>query len=179
MPRTEGGKPMRPTRTEAHSRRDRGWLGACGLVCLLASFVDPGTAVAQSSMGGVTGTVTDATGAVVAGASVTLVAVETKVKNERKTNDRGHFVFVNVRPGRYELAIELAGFATTKVSAFTVGVNETVARNVSLRVGDVSEAMEVSAQSELLQASTSELGNVVEERVIRGVPSSPIANANR
>ena len=51
-----------------------------------------------------------------------------------------------------------------------MGVNETVARNVSLKVGDVTEAMEVSAQSELLQTSTSELGNVVEERVIRGVP---------
>src|SRR4249920_1315939 len=147
------------------NRRRRGLL-----LILLASLVAPASVAAQSSMGGVTGTVSDATGAMVGGASVTLVSVDTNVKSERKTNDRGHFVFVNVRPGRYELTIELAGFAPTKVSAFTVGVNETVARNVSLKVGDVAEAMEVSAQSELLQTSTSELGNVVEERVIRGVP---------
>ena len=51
-----------------------------------------------------------------------------------------------------------------------MGVNETVARNVTLSVGDVTETVEVTAQSELLQTTSAELGNVVEEKVIRGVP---------
>ena len=66
--------------------------------------------------------------------------------------------------------IELTGFATTKVAAFVVGVNETVARNVALKVGAVEENVEVVAQSELLQGSTSELGNVIEEKVIKDMP---------
>jgi hypothetical protein len=127
-------------------------------------------ALAQSSMGSVAGTVTDSTGAVVAGATVTLVNEGTNVKSQRQTNAAGHFTFVNVRPGRYLLTVENAGFSKAEVAAFTVGVNETVARNVRLDVGDMTEVVQVSAQSELLQTSTSELGNVVEERVIRGVP---------
>jgi outer membrane receptor protein involved in Fe transport len=125
---------------------------------------------AQSSMGTVSGSVTDTAGAVVGGASVTLVNKDTNVHAVRVTNDDGHYAFVNVRPGTYSLTIELTGFATTKVAAFVVGVNETVARNVSLKVGTVEESVEVTAQSELLQGSTSELGNVIEEKVIKDMP---------
>jgi outer membrane receptor protein involved in Fe transport len=127
-------------------------------------------ALAQSSMGTVSGTVTDTAGAVVPGASVMLVNQDTNVQSSRLTNSDGHFVFVNARPGTYTLTIQLTGFATAKLPPFTVGVNETVARNVTLKVGAVEENVEVTAQSELLQSSTSELGNVIEEKVIKDMP---------
>jgi hypothetical protein len=125
---------------------------------------------AQTSMGTVNGTVTDSTGAALPGATVTLVSQATNIHVERVTNGAGYFAFVNVRPGSYSLTVELAGFNKAQVSAFAVGVNETLARNVTLKVGQVSETVEVRAQSELLQTSTAELGNVIEERVIKGVP---------
>ncbi len=137
---------------------------------VLTLFVLPALAGAQSSMGTVSGTVTDSAGAVVPGASVTLVNLDTNVQASRATNADGYYAFVNVRPGTYTLTIELTGFATTKVARFVVGVNETLARNVALKVGAVEENVEVVAQSELLQASTSELGNVIEEKVIKDMP---------
>jgi hypothetical protein len=138
--------------------------------CALATLIAPAAATAQTSMGAVNGTVTDSAGAVVPGATVTLVNEATGIRSGRQTNTSGHFVFVDVRPGTYVLTVELSGFNTAKTAAFTVGVNETVARNVTLKVGNMSEVVEVTAQSELLQTSTAELGHVVEERVIRAVP---------
>ena len=141
-----------------------------GMAAVLALLSLPAAALAQSSMGTVSGTVTDAAGAVVPGASVTLVNQETNVHAARVTNDDGYYAFVNVRPGTYTLTIELTGFATAKAAGFVVGVNETLARNVALKVGAVEENVEVTAQSELLQTSTSELGNVIEEKVIKDMP---------
>ncbi len=139
---------------------------ACALVVLLGG----GRTFAQTSMGAVNGTVTDSTGATVPGATVTLLSQATNIQNERVTNSAGHYTFVNVRPGTYTLTVELAGFNKAHIAGFSVGVNETVARNVTLKVGQVTETMEVTVQSELIQTSTAELGNVIEERVIKGVP---------
>src|SRR5687768_10131033 len=136
---------------------------------LTVSFA-PGTLLAQTSMGAVAGTVTDGTGAIVPGATVTLVSAATNVQSVRHSDSKGYFTFVNVRPGTYSLTVELPGFSKAQVKDFTVGVNETVARNVALTVGNTEETLEVVAQSELLQMKTAELGNVIEERIIKSVP---------
>jgi hypothetical protein len=141
-----------------------------GTGLLLALLMVPGLVVGQTSMGAVNGTVTDSTGAIVPGATVTLVNESTNVRSERVTNGSGYFTFVNVRPATYTLSVALSGFSKAQVSPFSVGVNETVARNVTLQVGSAEETVEVTSQSELLQTSTAELGNVVEERVIRDLP---------
>ena len=142
------------------------------LVCfvVLLSVIGVANAFAQSSMGTVVGTVTDSSGAVIPGASVTLTSLDTAIAATRVSGDRGHFTFINVRPGSYEITVELTGFSTAKVPSFAVGVNETVARNVSLQVGAASETITVTAQSELLQTSSVGLGHVIEQKVIRELP---------
>ena len=137
---------------------------------VLLALAVPLTALAQTSMGGVDGTVTDATRAGVPGATVTLINLGTNIQISRVTNDHGYFTFVNVRPGTYTVTIELQGFKTAKLAPFTVNVNETIARNVALEIGALSEAVQVLGQSELLQTATAELGTVVEEKVIRSLP---------
>src|SRR6266540_1061391 len=124
---------------------------ATGLL-LLAVSMAPAWVVGQTSMGGVNGTVTDSTGAVVPGATVTLVNQATNVRAERLSNNSGFFTFVNVRPGPYVLT----GFNKPQLSPFTVDVNQTVARNVSLQVGAATETVEVTGQSELLQTTSAE-----------------------
>src|SRR5512139_2827629 len=99
---------------------------ACLLLLLLALTAP--WAAAQTSMGAVNGTVTDATGGLVPGATVTLVSETTNVRSVRQTNQNGHFVFVNVRPGTYTLTIEMPAMKTARVSGFVVGVNETLTR---------------------------------------------------
>ena len=137
---------------------------------VLLSLLGATTAFAQSSMGTVVGTVSDPSGGVVPGASVTLTSVDTSISSTRVTNDSGYFTFINVRPGNYELTIELTGFSMAKVPSFAVGVNETVARNVSLQVGAATETVTVTGLSELLQTSSVGLGHVVEQKVIRDLP---------
>lgn len=142
---------------------------SCALLAgALLLWVAP--ALAQSSMGGVDGTVTDTTGGVLPGATVTLVSQDTGIQMVRHTNERGFFSFVNLRPGSYAITVELEGLKTAKVAAFDVGVNETVTRNVRLEVGQLTDVVQVTAQSELIQTSTAALGHVVQERVIRSLP---------
>jgi hypothetical protein len=145
-------------------------LGKATRLLLLTALFVPGLTFAQTSMGTVNGTVTDSTGATVPGATVTLVNEATNVQAVRHTGDDGYFVFVNVRPGPYNLTVELSGLKSVRMATFNVGVNETVPRNVTLEVGAVTETVEVIGQSELLQASTAELGNVIEEKVIKELP---------
>src|SRR2546428_8118412 len=146
-------------------------LGKATGLLLLMTLLGSGVAVAQTSMGGVSGTVTDPTGAVVPGATVTLVNEATNVRSERSTNRAGFFTFVSVRPGRYVLTLELSGFSKAQLTPFTVDLNQTLARNVTLQVGSPTERVGVTAQSGLLQTTSAELGNVVEEKVIRSVPT--------
>ena len=140
-----------------------------GLFCL-AALLATASATAQTSMGGVSGMVVDSSGARVPGATVTLTNTATNVSNVRQTNDSGFYTFVNVRPGSYTLTVELQGFSKASLETFNVAVNETVARNVTLQVGALTETTVVKSQSDLIQTSSAELGTVVEERVIRDLP---------
>ena len=137
---------------------------------LLACWLPVASALAQSTTGGVNGTITDTTGAVLPGTSVSLSNIATGVEVTTKSNASGFFVFVNVQPGNFTLVIEQTGFKTAVLPAFNVGVNQTVTQNVSLQVGDVAETIEVVAQAEQLQQSTSELGTVIGVKAVEDLP---------
>lgn len=131
------------------------------LQLLAVSVIAASVAFGQSTTGGVNGTITDTTGAVVPGTSVTLSNVETGVEVTTEANASGFFVFVNVQPGNYTLVSEQTGFKSAVLPTFNVGVNQTVTQNIALEVGNVTETIEVMAQAEQLQQSTSELGTVI------------------
>lgn len=134
--------------------------------CLLAAL----PALPQSTLGSVNGTITDATGASVPGTSVTLSNVGTGVEAAAEANATGFFVFVNVQPGNYTLAAEQAGFKTAVLPIFSVGVNQTLTQNLVLQVGEVTETIEVAAQAEQLQQSTSELGTIIGVKAVEDLP---------
>ena len=143
-----------------------------GLLFVLALIWLPLPAHAQTSMGGVSGTVKDSQGAVLPGATVTLTSAETNVATVRQTNQSGLFTFVNVRPGPYLLTVEMQGLKTAQLERFVVAVAETVTRNVSLEVGPVTEVVQVKGtSSELLQTTSATLGQVIEEKLIRELPT--------
>ena len=91
-----------------------------GLLFVLALIWLPLPAHAQTSMGGVSGTVKDSQGAVLPGATVTLTSAETNVATVRQTNQSGLFTFVNVRPGPYLLTVEMQGLKTAQLEKFIV-----------------------------------------------------------
>src|SRR5438105_13468809 len=81
----------------------------------LSALPSWGQAVASGTNGSVVGQVTDKTNAVVPGATVTLTDLATHQSQVQRTNDSGRYTFSNVPPGTYDLTVNKAGFAQTKV----------------------------------------------------------------
>ena len=125
---------------------------------------------AQTSSGEVNGTVTDPNGAAVAGATVKLMNQATKIETQATPNESGYFIFVNVQPGTCSLRVEAKGFKAAVIPAIVVGVSQTTTQNVSLTVGEVSQTVEVAANAELIQSSSSELGTVIQEKAVQDLP---------
>jgi len=117
------------------------------LICLLvlltglALLGSPATAQDISTKGGISGTVVDATGAIVPGATVTItgpIAVRDVVSNAQ-----GQYEVSNLIPGKYTVKASLAGFKTASMSDVTVYVGKMTSVRLSLSAGDVSETIEV------------------------------------
>lgn len=100
------------------------------------------TAFAQTRFATVSGTATDESGAVLANATLVLSNVQTSAKYEVRSNQSGFFEFVGLRAGDYELEVRLPGFEPIK-DAVSVGVGETLQKNVTLSVGSVQETITV------------------------------------
>jgi len=139
------------------------------LLSILFCFAFCLPALAQTRGGEANGTVTDASGAVVPDATITLTNQGTNIQNTTTTNNNGYFVFVNVQPGNYKLKVEKAGFKAVE-SSFVVVVNQAVTQNMKLDVGSAATTIEVTAQAPVLDSTTSSLGTVIEEKTVQSLP---------
>ena len=150
--------------------QSRGWW--VGTVLCLASILMLAAvpALAQLSSASLTGVVHDATGAVVANASVVLRNVDTGLDFPTTSNETGNYRFTNITPGRYTLKISAASFTSKQVSEFTLAVNQTATIDVSLAPGSTTEVVNVEATAEQLQASSAELGTVIATKEVNDLP---------
>ena len=94
-----------------------------GVVILLAAWVATGGAQTQ---GGISGLVTDSSGAAVPGATVTVTNTATRGTRNTTTNGEGLYAFPGLPPGSYQVKVELQGFKTAEIRAFKVDVQQTV-----------------------------------------------------
>ena len=101
------------------------------------------------STSSVSGQVTDTSGAIVVGASVTLTDITTGSPRTVTTNDAGRYQFSNVAPGNYDITVERAGFAKARVQGQKVDIGSPLAMNVTLKVGGTQEVVTVEAQGTL------------------------------
>src|SRR5438105_12912896 len=109
------------------------WLAA--LVCCMAIAAFP--LPAQTFYGSIVGAVTDSTGAVLPGATVTLINVGTTERRTAVTDASGNYQFVNLVPARYRVDIESAGFRRLTHDQVVVEVQSAVRLDAALQVGDV------------------------------------------
>jgi len=123
------------------------------VLCLLAT-----TCFAQFETATVLGTVKDATGAVVAGAKVTLENVKTGVTAAVQTNDTGNFDFVNVQIGVYRVRAEAPGFTVSITENFAVAVSARQRVDVNLAVGDITQTISVKDAAATLETESSDRG---------------------
>jgi outer membrane receptor protein involved in Fe transport len=118
-----------------------------GIGPLVAALVLAGNGPAQTSRGTVSGTVTDPSGAVVAGAGVVLTQSETRVRRSTTTNEAGIYRFDAVDLGLYELKVTQTGFNAFLATRLGVEANRTTTIDLRLEVGGVDQQVTVSAES--------------------------------
>jgi hypothetical protein len=124
----------------------------------------------QSTYGSITGLITDPTGAAVTDAQVTLTNVGTSEKKTQSTGADGFYSFVNLIPGQYRIDVEKQGFKHVTRQNVVVEVNQSARIDATLAIGQVSESVEVTSETPLLQPETSSLGQVVEQRKANELP---------
>lgn len=125
---------------------------------------------AQTSYGTVVGTVTDTTGATVAGANVTLKNDGTGASAVTSTGDGGAYSFLNLNPGVYTLGVSQQGFESFKLSGVDVQIGGFTRVDVALQVGDVTQTLVVSSAGGDLHTDSATLDGVIEGRQVVEAP---------
>jgi len=125
---------------------------------------------AQEVSASITGTITDATGALVAGASVTAKDVDRGTVYTTTTNEAGAFLFPRISPGRYEVRIEAKGFKALIRRDIVLEVNQRARMDERLEVGAVTESINVSGEPPLLQTDTTIVGSTITANRLTNTP---------
>jgi hypothetical protein len=137
---------------------------------VLAAVLSAAAGYAQQGSGAISGTVTDAADAVVAGAMVEVRNVRTNAVFRTLTNDRGFYTAPGIAVGQYEVAAQLQGFRRAVRSGITLQVNQNAQIDIRLEVGQVAESVEVVGEAPLVDAASATLGEVIENRRVRDLP---------
>jgi len=138
--------------------------------CLCAASIFSSSLSAQTTYGSVAGLVADSSGAAISGAEVTLTNTGTAEKHVQQTGSDGLYSFVNLLPGTYRIDVEKPGFKHVARPDVVVEVGQSVRIDLTLQVGEVTQTVEVTGETPQLQADTSSLGQVVEERKANELP---------
>ncbi len=138
------------------------------LVAILLIVALP--AISQILTATLVGTITDATGAVVPNAKVTITETNTGVVHSSVSNASGNYIFPDLPPGTYSVSAEAAGFKKETRGGIIVRVDSTVRVDAQLTPGNVTETVEVSAASPVLQTETAETAQKVDTTVLANVP---------
>jgi hypothetical protein len=136
----------------------------------LSMALSPAAPGQSSTTGALTGTVKDASGAVVPNAAVTVTSIATGQARTATTSVNGTYTVGFLAPGDYRAKFEAPGFATETVPAVTVNVTETPVLDQVLTVGAQSQQVEVRSEEEAVQTSTSTLGTVVNSETLTSIP---------
>lgn len=120
--------------------------------------------------GSIVGTVTDASGGMIANAAITVTNLDTNIAVKTATKASGDYVVTPLAIGRYSVTVETAGFKKSVESGITVNVQDRVRVDALLQVGQVIDTVEVQSDAPLLQTDTSYLGQVVDSKRIVDLP---------
>lgn len=152
-------------RTGVALRRALQWTAVVAIALLATAPL-----LAQSAAH-IDGTVTDQTGAVVAGAKVTALNLKTQEKKTATASGQGIFSVTDVAPGIYDITIEAANFQKEVIQSVEINVGQAFTANVKLQVGAASETVEVKATEVQVQTTDAQLSNAITMREIDTLPS--------
>src|SRR2546425_9301635 len=149
--------------TTRRAFRSAGLLAA-GLTVLLAA------PVRAQSTATLQGTVTDAQGAAVQGAAVSVKNVFTGVQRDVVTDNHGDYQVASLPVGLYRVEVSAPGFQTQVASELRLEVARTVVQNFRLNLGGVAEEMTVTAEAPVIETATTSVGQVINQRTVQEIP---------
>src|SRR5207302_9960731 len=126
-------------------------------------------ASAQTATATLSGTVIDPNGAVVPGAIITLTEVSTQLQRTATTDDQGHFSIPLLKPSTYLLQVEHQGFLTAEVRDITLNVGDERSLRIQMKVGDVKETVNITAETPLINESPA-VSTVVDQNYVKNMP---------
>ena len=133
-------------------------------------FVDAPNAVAQTFRGSIQGTITDSTGAAVAGAQVKVFSTATGLSRTVTANDRGEYAASELPLGTYSVTVEKQGFRTMTLTQIPVSVGSPTRADAKLDAGAVQEVVEVNADVPLVETSSNTTGGTIEANEASELP---------
>jgi hypothetical protein len=152
------------------STRARWTMMCLGTICLVVSLLIPALLSAQGANGRILGRVADPSGAVLAGAKITLTNEATGISRDALTNESGDYNLVNVVPGTYTVQFELTGFKKNVQKGVIVDVNQVVTLNSALQIGGSQEVVDVTSEAPQVDTSSTQLGAVINDRSVNELP---------
>jgi len=138
------------------------------LLLLVTCFVHP--ALAQLETATVSGQVVDPSGLGVTGAHVKLVDIDRDTTTIAATNNSGLYTFASVRPGRYRLEVNAAGFRMVNVTGLTLNVQDHIEQNFRLQIGSVAESVTVEASAQQVNTTDATVSTVVDRQFAENLP---------
>jgi hypothetical protein len=142
------------------------------LIVLQALFFHAPLRAQTVSSGAISGTVTDPSGAVIAGVNITVTEKATGAKRTTATDSNGGYRFSLLPPGDYQLRFEAKGFKAVVPPDVRVVVTESSTLDVQMIVGEAQETVEISATAQTVQSDNATLGTVVDSLTINEIPLS-------
>lgn len=144
------------------------WVVFC-VAFILISCGAPGV-LAQDVTASITGTVTDASGAAIVGANITVKSVERGVTYTAVTNGDGLYRLSQLPVGSYELRVEKSGFASDAYPAFVLTLNQVARFDVALKVGQVTQTVEVTGAAPVLKTESTQVDTIIDARTNDNLP---------
>jgi hypothetical protein len=142
------------------------------VVCLSLALLVAAPSSAQEFRGRINGTVTDNTGAVLPGVTVTITSAALIQPQVQVTGEHGEFRFLALPPGVYEVGFELAGFQGIKREGIRVIINQTLTVDQQLQVATLQETVTVTGASPIVDTSTTQMGTNFTKELLTEIPNA-------
>jgi hypothetical protein len=139
-------------------------------IALILFVAAPAVVQAQGITGSITGTISDQSGAVIAGATVTVQQEETNNIRTTVTSDAGTYTVTQLAPGHYTVKTEKAGFKSVQQKGITLVIDQVAVVDAHLTVGSQEESVEVSGITQVIQTEDSSVGQVIDSQAIKNTP---------
>ncbi len=139
-------------------------------IAVLAISLTPTLSFGQVTFGTIFGTVTDAQGAAVQKATVTITDVSKGTSDTATTNDSGNYTVTHLLPDAYTVKIEAPGFKTYQQTNISVTADASQKVDAQLQVGSASETMEVTAEAPQLQTASADVGITYNDTYVEDLP---------